>query len=170
MNFSMTPVTGYPPTTPDQFPTGIQWQSDGQNLGTRDASTVDFRRGLNATRGTGEDADKITVDASAFVWRETAVSDTVAASDLANGIKSTAAGAITITLPGDDELDIVDGENPSLLIAQSGAGSVSVVGQSGVTVRVRSALQAQLAGQYAVISAIHFGPNEWVLCGDLAAA
>ena len=75
------------------------------------------------------------------------------------------------TIPGDTELGLLDGDGDvSVLITQYGAGTVAVVGQSGVTVNVRSALTLSLAGQYAVASLIHTGPNEWVLCGDLAAA
>lgn len=64
MGFGMIPATNWPVPTPDDFPTFIQFQEDGVNLGGPDASTVNFSTGLVATRGEGESADIITVTAS----------------------------------------------------------------------------------------------------------
>lgn len=169
--FGLTPLGTFPPPTPADFPVGIQWQDDGANLGDRTVDTVNLRHGLTASRGTAETANVLTIDAGAFTWRDVLVSDLVYSSDIANGLKVNSASPVVITVPGDDQLDIAASDGDvSLLIMQAGAGAVSVVGQSGVTVRVRSALSASLAGQYAVISLIHTDANEWVLCGDLAAA
>jgi hypothetical protein len=169
--FSLTPLGTFPPPAPDDFPVGIQWQDDGTNLGDRTVDTVNLRHGLTASRGTAETANILTIDAGAFTWRDVLVSDLVYSTDIANGLKVDSASPVIITVPNDDQLDIAASDGDvSLLIMQAGAGSVAVVGQSGVTVLVRSALSASLAGQYAVISLIHTGPDEWVLCGDLAAA
>ncbi len=61
MGFAMTPASGYPPPTPDEFPNYIQFQSDGTNLGLPDADVVDFVYPLVATRGTGENENVVTV-------------------------------------------------------------------------------------------------------------
>lgn len=169
--FSITPLGTFPPPTPDDFPVGIQWQDDGTNLGDRTADTVNLRHGLTASRGTAETANVLTIDAGTFTWRDVTADDLVLSADISNGLKVTSGTATIITVPNDDQLDIAASDGDvSLLIMQAGAGSVAVVGQSGVVVRVRAALAASLAGQYAVISLIHTGPDEWVLCGDLAAA
>lgn len=63
MSFSMTPVTGFPPVTPDEFPNFIQFQGEGTNLGGADADTVNFTgSGVTATRGEGENAGTVTVE------------------------------------------------------------------------------------------------------------
>lgn len=64
MGFGMTPATGWPVPTPDDFPEFIQFQADGTNLGGPDADTVNFSTGLTATRGEGENANVVTVTAS----------------------------------------------------------------------------------------------------------
>lgn len=172
MGFAMTPASGYPPPTPDEFPNFIQFQGNGTDLGGPDADTVNLRRGLQATRGTGENANVITVDSNVFTWRDVTEDADLAEGDLGNGLKvDSAASSLAITVPGDTELGLLEGDGDvSVLIMQYGSGSVTLTGQSGVTINVRSALTLTLAGQYAVASLIHTGPNEWVLCGDLAAA
>lgn len=70
---SFTPPTG------KSFPDFLQFQKDGQNLGGPDVTTVNFAgTGVQATRGTGENASVLTVqvaggggggDAGAFVAR-----------------------------------------------------------------------------------------------------
>ena len=51
-----------PPVTPQEFPNYIQFRFNGVDLGGPDATVVDFvGSGWNVTRGTGEDAGKITV-------------------------------------------------------------------------------------------------------------
>lgn len=61
MAFGLTPVTGFPPVTPDEFPNFIQFRADGTNLGGPDADVVDFVYPLVATRGTGENENVVTV-------------------------------------------------------------------------------------------------------------
>ena len=61
MGFAMTPASGYPPPTPDEFPNFIQFRADGENLGGPDADVVDFVYPLVATRGTGENENVVTV-------------------------------------------------------------------------------------------------------------
>lgn len=167
MGFGITPATGFPPQASDEFPNYIQFQNQGTDLGLPNVDTVNFGRNLTATRGTGENANVVTVVADAFTWTEATNDYLLSSDDLGNGVKATHnSGPVVVTVPGDTELGITT-EDVSVLIMQAGAGSVSVVGQSGVTVNVRSALLPQTAGQYAVLSLIHTGADEWVLCGDL---
>lgn len=60
-SFSMVPVSGFNPQTEDQFPTGLQFQNDGVDLGLPTADTLNFGAGTTATRGTGENANVVTV-------------------------------------------------------------------------------------------------------------
>lgn len=167
MSFGITPATGFPPQASDEFPNYIQFQNQGSDLGLPNVDTVNFGRNLVASRGTGENANVVTVVADAFTWSEIANDHLLTVNDIGNGVKATHnSGPVIVTVPGDTQLGI-DAEDVSVLIMQAGAGSVSVVGQSGVTVNVRSALLPETAGQYAVLSLIHTGADEWVLCGDL---
>lgn len=61
--FGLTPVGGFPPPAPQDFPNFIQFQFDGFNLGGPDADTVNFVAGetFSVTRGEGENANVITV-------------------------------------------------------------------------------------------------------------
>lgn len=175
MAFGFNPAgNGFPSQAPEGFPNFILFQDSGTDLGDADADTVNFRRGLRATRGAGESSGVVTVDANAFIWTEVSIDYTLTEADVSNGVKSVSEDtSLVITVPGDTELGIEDTDGidgASLLIEQHGAAVVSVVGQSGVTVNVRSGLTAQTAGQYAVLSLIRVGANEWVLCGDLETA
>ena len=170
MSFGITPAAGFPPQASDEFPNYIQFQNQGTDLGLPNVDTVNFGRNLTATRGTGENANVLTVTAGTFAWTDVANDHLLTTADLGNGVKATHnSGPVVVTVPGDTQLGI-DTEDVSVLIMQAGAGSVSIVGQSGVTVNVRGALLPETAGQYAVLSLIHTGDNEWVLCGDLGAA
>ena len=170
--FSITPLGTFPPPTPDDFPVGVQWQDDGANLGDRTVDTVNLRRGMTASRGTAETANVLTIDAAVFRWADVIDDYLLLEADLGNGLRVDYAGSSAIvTVPGDAQLGIAAADGDvSVLILQAGVGVVSVVSQSGVTINVRSALLPRTAGQHAVLSLIHTGANEWVLCGDLAAA
>lgn len=62
MAFSIGPATSFPPVTGDNPPNYIQFRFNGVNLGGPDANVVDFvGEGIIVTRGTGDDAGKITV-------------------------------------------------------------------------------------------------------------
>jgi len=179
--FGITPAAGFPPQASDEFPNYIQFQQDGTDLGAPNVDTVNFADGLTATRGTGESANVVTVVAQTnpssgggggggdtFTWVDTAGDYLVDVTDVGNGIRTThTTGLLTITVPGDASLGIASGDGVSVLIMQAGLGRATVVGQSGVTVNVRSALASETAGQYAVLSLIHTAAEEWVLCGDL---
>ena len=61
MPFSITPLLDMPPPEAQEFPNFIQFQEDGTDLGSNDADTLNFAGGLTATRGTGENANVVTV-------------------------------------------------------------------------------------------------------------
>ncbi len=64
--FALTPSVGFPPVTPDEFPTGIQFQLDGEDLGGPDVTTFNVvlagsGQPASFTRGTGEFASVVTL-------------------------------------------------------------------------------------------------------------
>lgn len=66
MSFGITPASGWPTPASDDFPTGIQFQFEGVDLGGPDAHTVNFVSAgsggvFSVTRGEGESAGVITV-------------------------------------------------------------------------------------------------------------
>ena len=61
MSFGITPATGFPPQASDEFPNYIQFQNQGTDLGLPNVDTVNFGRNLVASRGTGENANVVTV-------------------------------------------------------------------------------------------------------------
>lgn len=71
MAFGISPATptiaagDNPPATSDGFPRYIQFQNNGTDLGAPDVDTVNFADNLTVTRGTGENANKVTVVAAA---------------------------------------------------------------------------------------------------------
>ncbi len=58
MTFGVTPVTNFPPPTPDEFPGGIQWQLDGVDVGDRTIDTVSFVSGDTLAMEVDEDNPK----------------------------------------------------------------------------------------------------------------
>lgn len=217
MNFSITPVGPFPPSNDEGFPQFIQFQEEGENLGGPDADTVNFvGEGVTATRGTGEDAniitvevnqvpasnlqfqdngvdlgapdattlnvtgdltiertdDTITIGHAPFTWRDEPGDTFVVLSDNNMGISmSGTSGAQTVTLladTGDDTIDLPDGA--AVLVYAEGTATVQFIPQSGVLLRYRDALLAEGAGQFATMTLLKRRANEWILCGDLAAA
>ena len=64
--FAMTPASGFNPQTAGPFPTGIQFQLNGEDLGLPTVTTFNVVAGgsgqpFSFTRGTGEDADTVTL-------------------------------------------------------------------------------------------------------------
>lgn len=64
MPFGVNPNEGGAEATPEDFGTYIQFQQDGTDLGLPNIRTVDFSTGVTATRGTGANANKLTVTAA----------------------------------------------------------------------------------------------------------
>lgn len=166
MAFSIAPVTGFPPPTAESFPQYIQFQNQGTDLGAPDATTLNFAGKALATRGVGENEGTVTVTVGAFAWNDQDGDYTLVLGDAENGVAVNATtGLPTLTVPGEDEVDFPVGT--SILIAQDGVAQVSIVPVSGVTLRVREPFLALTAAQYAIVSLIKRGADEWYLAGDM---
>lgn len=61
--FNVQSMGTYPPAAPADFPVGIQFQYDGEDVGGRTIDTVNFVPGaaLSVTVGTGETANVLTI-------------------------------------------------------------------------------------------------------------
>lgn len=59
--FSISPASASTPPTSAGFPNYMQIQAGGEDLGTPTVDTLNFGSGLTATRGTGENANRVTV-------------------------------------------------------------------------------------------------------------
>lgn len=87
------------------------------------------------------------------------------ASDLYSFVPLTSASSVTVTIPSG--LSATNGVQ--LNLAQYGAGQVTVVGASGVTVLSTAASPAQpkTRVQYSLITLIQVSSNSWLATGDL---
>lgn len=75
------------------------------------------------------------------------------------------AGAITLTVPPSASVGYANGT--SIDMVQIGAGQVTVVGGSGVTVNATPGLKFR--AQYSAATLIEITSDNWILVGDLAA-
>ena len=98
----------------------------------------------------------------------TGTSQTVGITHLGAWLDCENASAQTLTIDTDANASWPD--NAQIQGAQMGAGKVSFVGASGVTVRKSATFNASCAGQYAVWGLKRVGANEWLLFGDLEVA
>lgn len=65
MTFAVTALGAFPPPTDHGFPTFLQFQKDGVNLGEATITIVNLADNLTATRGTGPNANVLTISAAA---------------------------------------------------------------------------------------------------------
>ena len=91
---------------------------------------------------------------------------TLALTDAGDYIRCTAATAITVTIPL--QSSVVWLADTEIYIEQNGAGQVTVVGASGVT--LRTSQTAKTAKQYAVIGLKRTASNVWTIVGEREAA
>jgi hypothetical protein len=169
--FGITPVTGYPIPPSDDFPQFIQFQQDGTNLGGPDADTVNITGGLTARRGTGENANVITIegDGSAFSWNEQTAAYTLDLSDAGNGIAMNVATQTPLTIPAYADQPFSPGD--AILVYQQNAGQVEIVGDTGVTVVARGSPSPILtSGEFAVLTLINRDTNLWIVADDYNAS
>jgi len=75
MPFSIIPQTDIPPPNAEAFPNFMQLQDQGTDLGLPDADTINFSNGLQATRGTGENSNVVTVVAEGAAGASVGVID-----------------------------------------------------------------------------------------------
>jgi hypothetical protein len=106
-----------------------------------------------------EDTNLATVTVSAYVSSQILV-----LTDNLKLVTMTTSGASTITVP--PFTDVAFPLGALILVAQYGAGAVSIVAGSGVTINsADSALT--LTGQYAAASLIKTATNTWLLTGSI---
>jgi len=173
--FSVTPVGPFPPVNPEDFPDFLQWQWEGDDVGSTAVDTVNFTGSGIASMsvGTGENTNVLEIEieggGGALSWRDVPGDTSLEADDAENGLSCTATtGEQVITVPADADLDLDPGT--AILIYAAGAADVTIEAAVGVTLNVREALSTTLAGQYATATLIKHAANEWIVCGDLGAA
>lgn len=180
MGFGITPVAvgPFPGPTDTGFPQFLQWQSGGTDLGGPDVDTVNVVGSVTATRGTGENENVVTLQGADVppnaAWID-APGDYVISIANRNGCIATTGttGTQTIFVPtdtGDELIDLPDAA--AILVYQEGAAGVNIlaVAPGTVTINLREVFSASSAGQFATLTLIKRGANNWVLCGDLATA
>lgn len=94
--------------------------------------------------------------------RAPAGADTPTQADNARLVRVGSAAAVNVTLPNLSVGTVIQFE-------QAGAGKVTFVGASGVSVRQREG-RTRTPGQYALVTAVQVAANEWRLTGDLESA
>lgn len=144
----------------------IQWQLNGADLGNDQANTVnvDGSSKLNAFRVN----DTITLTLDGLNWRGVTGDATLQSSDYLNGIAVNDSNPVTVTIPADADLPLPPGL--AIPIYTEGTGTVNIVAAGGVTLRIRSGLTAQIAGQYGACTIMKIRTNEWFISGDLVTA
>lgn len=95
----------------------------------------------------------------------TGASNTLALTHAGKWLKCNHTAAMTVTIPPQSSVAWAD--NTQIEYTQYGAGVVTVVPGSGVTLRKRSTVTAATSGQYAVAGLKRIGLNEWQVFGDL---
>ena len=172
--FSVTPVGPFPPVNSEDFPDFLQWQWEGVDVGGTTVDTVNVTGAVTASVGAGENENVLTLEFGnvSMTWRDVPSDTTLVISDDGNGLSTSGTtGSQNIIIPadtGDSEVDLPTGA--SVLIYAEGAAGVDIAAASGVALRLRSGFVASLAGQYATVTLLKRGANEWLLCGDMASA
>lgn len=103
-----------------------------------------------------------------MVWRQATDNDTLVLADAENAVEMNAATAKAFTVPPNSSVAFPVGTK--ILLARAGAGAVTVLEGSGVTIRNRLAGSPQthtLSGQYSVVTLVKRDTNTWYLYGDL---
>lgn len=59
--FSVTPVGPFPPVNSEPFPSFIQWQWEGVDIGDRTVNTVNIIGASDISVGTGEETNVLTI-------------------------------------------------------------------------------------------------------------
>jgi hypothetical protein len=97
---------------------------------------------------------------------QTGTTYTLVLADAHKLVTQSNASGITTTVPPNADVAFEIGDQVNLL--QLGAGQVTVVAGSGVTLRSEGT-KVKLRGQYATATLVKIGTNEWVLLGNLVA-
>lgn len=128
----------------------VEIVQDGANVQTTTQEIADL--------GGGGSGGAITVSGQTANY--TAVSG-----DANSYVRMNAATALIFTVPTDAAVPYPIGTR--LYVEQRGAGTVTITGDTGVTVRSRGSVY-DTAGQYAVAALVKVDTDTWVLSGDVA--
>ena len=116
---------------------------------------------LTAAETTISEAHRLT---GTPVNTQTGTTYTLVLSDAGKMVTLSNAASIAVTVPTNASVAFATGARIDL--AQLGAGSVAIAGDTGVTVNSKSAY-ATIGARYVAVTLIKTGTNTWLLCGDL---
>lgn len=112
-----------------------------------------------------DSAGKVVSDQLTAIAASYSANHTLQLSDSGKFLLAESAGSIAITVPAESTL--VFPEDTEIEICQRGAGTVTFVAASGVTIlSLDGALS--IAGQYGCAVLKYLGSNNWILAGALA--
>jgi uncharacterized protein RhaS with RHS repeats len=97
---------------------------------------------------------------------QTGTTYTLVASDAGDLVTLTNASAITLTVPTNASVPFATGTQ--ITITRAGSGSLTVVGDTGVTVSSADNF-LKLRAQWSSATLIKTGTNSWILIGDISA-
>ena len=124
--------------------------------GISDAITTNTTQSINAEKTFSKIIVPINI-------RAVTASTTAVLGDGSQIISVNSSSNLTVTLPTNASVAFPVGTTIGVL--RLGAGTLTIVGASGVT--VRAALGTKVANQYTTATAIKIGSDEWVLIGNL---
>lgn len=150
---------GDPPTIPNSW-----WKITGLKLATYVLSKIVNGSGIRLSSAGGQ----LTIEGiGATVGDITSTSYTLTSTDFNRMRRCNSATAQTITIPAQSAVAAPDGTQVEFV--QWGAGAVTIVAGSGVTLRRNANLGAASDGQYSVIGIKRMAADEWVVFGQLGA-
>lgn len=167
-SFGITPASGYPPATDQGFPRFIQWQVNGEDVGSRAlVETVNLVGNVEGTVNSG--GDTLTARISGMTWTEFGNDRTLSLVDANQALASTGnSGVQYVTVPAEGTAEFDAGD--AVLILQDGGAQVQVRAESGVELIYRpSAFNPHTAGEGAAITLVYRGNDRWLVTGDLEA-
>jgi hypothetical protein len=85
--------------------------------------------------------------------------------DASDMLFANTASNIIFTIPNDETVNFPSAS--TIHFARNGAGTVTISGDAGVTVRIRNGFTNTLAVQYSIASTTKVAANSWYLYGDL---
>lgn len=120
---------------------------------------------VTKTAGAAAEGDWTKIGGNVIHATQQGLAYTFALGDMGTVVESTAAAAVNFTIPPNSAVAFPVGA--IIEVFQYGAGQVSIVAGTGVTLR-SDAAKVNTAGQYATIGLRQRAIDEWVLSGDLA--
>ena len=138
-----------------------QLTAKGSNLETTDLfiiSKSDGSGGYDTKYLTGSELTQVSLN------NQTGTTYTLVLTDANKLVEVNNGSAINLTIPPNSSIAFPIGTQ--ILIAQQGAGQITLVAGSGVTLRSRGGM-LKLNAQYAVATCIKRATDEWYVAGDL---